>query len=106
MTGSGRISPASIAGDQARLDQAEAVGGGDLPPALPAEDGGGVVEDDPLEARLGALVEEGGDAGLHRRERAVHVGVEDDVGDALGRLRLDPLVDRLEQRRLAAGKWW
>ncbi len=87
--------------DQARLDQPEAVGGGDVAPAVPAEHGGRVVEDDPLEARLGALVEEGGDPGLHRRQRAVHLGVEDDVGDPLGRLRLDRFVDRLEQARLA-----
>ena len=44
---------------EAGLDQAEAVGGADLPPALPAEDGGGVVEGDLPQLRLCALLEEG-----------------------------------------------
>ena len=96
-TGSGRISPASIAALQAGLDQAEAVGGGDLAPAIPAQHRGGVVQGDPLQLRLGALVEEGLDAGLHRLQRAVQLGAEDDPGDPLGRLRLEPLVDGLEQ---------
>src|SRR3954452_13593536 len=89
-------------GTQARLDQAEAVGVADLPPALPAEDRGGVVQGDLAQLRLLALLEESLDPRLHRRQGTVQIRVEDDAGDALGRFRLDPVVDRLEQARLVA----
>ena len=87
---------------QAGFDQAEPVGGADLAPAVPAEHRRGVVEGDLAQLGLGALVEEGLDPGLHRLDRAVQVGVEDDVGDPFGRLRLEPFVDRLQELGLAA----
>src|SRR4051794_37375461 len=89
-------------GTQARLDQAEAVGGADLPPALPAEDRGGVMKGDLAQLRLLALLEEGLDPRLHRRQGTVQIRVEDDAGDPLGRFGLDPVVDRFEQARLVA----
>ncbi len=83
-------------GDQACFDQPEAVGGGDLAPALPAQHRRRVVEDDPLHLRLGAVVEEDLDPGPHRRQGAGDFGAEHDLRRPLRRLRLDLLVDRFQ----------
>src|SRR5262245_7237183 len=48
---------------QHELDQAETVAAGEVPPRLPAEHGGRVEQDDPLDLRLGAGVEEEAHAG-------------------------------------------
>ena len=69
-TGSGRDLAGLDRRLQARFDQAEAVGGGDLAPAVPAEHRGPVVEGDLLQLRLGAVVEEALDPGPHRLQRA------------------------------------
>src|SRR5262249_57035838 len=49
---------------QRELDEAETVAARQVPPRLPAEDGGGVEQDDPLDLGLGASVEEQPRAGL------------------------------------------
>src|SRR5262249_26254154 len=59
---------------------------------------------DPLQLGLGALVEEGLDPGPHRFQRALQLGAEDDPRDPLGRLRLEPFVDRLQQLCLTSAE--
>jgi hypothetical protein len=87
---------------QACFDQAEAIGGADLAPAIPAEHRGSVVQGNLPQLGLCALVEEGLDASPHRLQRALQVGAEDDPRDPLRRFRLELLVGGVEQPRLAA----
>jgi len=87
---------------QGRLDQAEAVLGGDLPPAVPAEHRGPVEQDDPLRLRLRGRLQEHLRTGPHRIERRGGPRVERAGGDPLRELDLDPLVDGLEKVALAA----
>ena len=69
LTGWRRIAPASIAACEGALDQAQPVAAGDLAPALPAEHGRRVEQDDPLHLRLHAVVEEHLGARAQRLDR-------------------------------------
>jgi hypothetical protein len=69
-SGCSRTSPASMAGREDALDQAESVAGSDLAPLLPTEHRRGVEEDDPLDLRFEAGVEEHLGARVQRLERA------------------------------------
>ena len=100
-TGCARDRPRLDRRPQGRLDQAEAVRGGDLAPAIPAQHRRPVEQDDPLRLRLGAGREEHLRAGPHRLQRRGRVGRQGARGDPLGQLDLDPLVDRLEELALA-----
>jgi len=89
-------------GLQRASDEAEGVAQPDLPPALPAQDGGRVEQDDALDRRLGADGQERAGAGAQRAERVGGAVLQRALRDLLRRLGLDLLEDRLEQLLLAA----
>jgi hypothetical protein len=60
------------------------------------------MEGDLAQLRFRALVQESLHPRLHRLQRAVQIGAEDDPGNPLRRFGLNPFVDRLEQARLVS----
>ena len=94
--GLGRDQPRVDPGLDRPGDEPEPVAQPDRPPALPAQDGGRVEQDDPLDLGLGADGQERAGAGAQRGDR-VGRAAERLGGDPLRRPRLDLLEDRLEQ---------
>src|SRR6516225_7595480 len=86
---------------QRELDQAETVAAGQIPPRLPAQDGGGVEQDDPLDVWLRAGVQEQPRADPERSRR-VGRGCGCICCDPPGDLRLDLLGYGGEQVGLVA----
>jgi hypothetical protein len=88
-------------GLQRPFDQAEAVLGRDLPPAVPTEHRGSVEQNNSLCLRLGAGLQEHLRPGPHRSQRGLRRRGERAGGDSLSQLGLDLLVYGLEEISLA-----